>query len=376
MMATVGNGWSVLTVTAFTARAFGSACGIPVSSLRKDKQTSPGRVDALSIAQAILPEQSSGNVFNGSFVRVILILTAAAVQVKAPTLWSESRTLRKLQAQSMFKLQGMVVGAENGVDAVFVELYSSLSKGRHRSLGRTFGSFYFLFTAVLDMLDIFTSADILMSEAIMALRGLIYAGSFAVLGARKLTYAEVGGVVGLAILYGTYVFLAGFGLLVVPRSVGNVLFIARIALVGLWSIGVIFQFVVDLQAKGTNLSQIVSSMREGRLRPGSQQALRYDRMKQLANTENSAKWGTAEGAYWWPSRKNCLEMCALTLLFSLNGVAFGGVRADHTLALAAIESFEIVCTLLLVLNDTQVEPTLFIRLLNISFEICQNSADS
>eukprot|EP00177_Eucheuma_denticulatum_P001743 GFKZ01003132.1.p1 GENE.GFKZ01003132.1~~GFKZ01003132.1.p1 ORF type:complete len:352 (-),score=30.15 GFKZ01003132.1:610-1665(-) len=325
------------------------------------------------IEQSTLSDESSSNMFGGSLLNVVLILTAAGVQVKGPMLWSESRTLRKLQTQSKSKLRGILSGVENDVDGAFVELYSSLSKGRHRSTGRTFRSFYFLFTTALDVVASLSSEDISTSEAWIALRGVIYSGSFTVLGARKLTFVETGGVAGLAILYGSYIFLTGTGLLAVSPKVQSALSIARLTILGGWTIGVIFQFVIDLRGRGDDLPQIVWSMQKGISQLSSKQALRYERMKKRVNDKEFAFRGTVRGSYWKLRKADYLEMVALTLLLSLNGISWGRAPASQVAAIALIESFEVVSILLLLMNDTQVEPALFMRLLNTSYDICEHA---
>lgn len=136
----------------------------------------------------------------------LLVLTII-LQVRHTVLWSESRMLRKLKYKlKVQKAKKIAKSVRDNIDVdidgtpesvssdiVFARLYQSLSKGRHRLLGRAFTQLAYISLWALEMAETFERPfrQILNSDVLLSFRCLLAVASFTVLGAFRPTISEI-----------------------------------------------------------------------------------------------------------------------------------------------------------------------------------------
>lgn len=296
---------------------------------------------------------------------ILAIAVAGALQVKAPMLWSEARILRMVQSRSRPDSLLQSVSATSLQD-VFSELYVSLSKGRHRRISRIYGGLYVLFIVFLDVSDFGLGIDLLYSEALLALRVVIYFGSFTVLGARAFTFLENVVVCGLAVGNAGLLLAFGFGWISISTRTVLILNIVRMVYSGITILSVGFEICVALKCSGNDIAQIANVIRTKRFIEGTTQADRFNSMEQMCTSEPGSTRGKTGGLYWTPSWHQAINIVMLFIISVTNGPTWGGVGFDRVPTIVVIESLEFLSSVLFFVNETQVEPTLFFELMKLS----------
>ena len=312
-------------------------------------------------------EESSPNPWS-SLIAVIFILFATILQSKAAMLWSESRILRKINDRTHSTLTDGITTTDTNIR--FATIFKNLSKGRHRRFSRMFSHFFLFFGVGLDLmfsLEHFRNVSVIpTSEALTTVRALIYFGSFTVLGVRPLSRLETLGLCLVVLVQASSLSLFGLGKIQIPNTGRTVIHVLRVLVL------LTFLFIESMRSwstfhsTGNDVSQIVNVILKNNLRDGSKQAKRLERMHAIAKSEENMGNSWNEKPYTRPKLSQFFEWGSIMLFALMNGPAFGE-EDFHTLPnIVIIESLEIVSNFLLFINDTQVEPELFVRLLRIA----------
>lgn len=301
-----------------------------------------------------------------AWVTILSVAVAGALQVKAPMLWSTSRILRKIQSTSRPESLLQAVSATSLQEA-FSQLYVSLSKGRHRRFSRIYGQLYFLFIVFIDVSDTFLNVNVIYSEALLALRVLIYFGAFAVLGARAFTFVESMVIYGLALGHAGLLLAFGFGwITIAPRTAWTLNTVRVVCIGGLTVLSVIFELCVALKCSGNDIAQIANAIRTKKIVEGTRQAERFNSLQQMCISEPDSTRGKTGGFYWTLSWSDSIDIVLVLILTATNGPAWGKYDSGMVPTTVIIESLEFLSNVLFFFNKTQVEPTLFFELMKLS----------
>lgn len=315
------------------------------------------------------------------WVRFAVIVVAAALNTKAMTLWSESRMLRKVRARHHRQLRNSLISEHR--DHAFVELYVSLSKGRHRTYSRYFPLLYYAFLFTLDAIDVIEllargsfNPDVTSSEELTAFRLLIYVGSFATFGAAKLTIAQSLLLVFCNVTIATLQVLFGYGILRVSGAVRYVFIALQSALIGGFFFVRIIQDYGERQASLPGIVAIMASVRENNfqnpnleridLRKGlsKRQSTSLETMEKLATQyENFDAERARDLVSWWGADFG--DFMVFFVVSALNAMVWGQASKDQVPRIAFLSCLEATSTFLLFINNTMIEKILFVKLLQI-----------
>lgn len=274
---------------------------------------------------------------------------------------------RKLQY--LPELQVRSLSSESDPTLAFASIYIMFAKGRHRLSSRIYGPCFFVFVLSLDLLGIGDGVKMIGSDALLALRVLLYFGLFSVWGARPFSTMECILFALLLLVHGVIITIFSIGIF--PNDGGwlgvlRVVEYIRRGIIITAMLLIFYTFVLNYRGRGTHISDIASAILKGRLRAGSRQYRRYIMMRELSKSQDIAHRGTVKGAYWKLSRWDRLEMSVVLFFFITNGMVWGKVDGGYVPALIIVETLELVSMVLFYVNKTQVEPMLFIQLLRIS----------
>lgn len=296
----------------------------------------------------------------------LVTLVAGFLVFKMQVLWSESRMLRKLRARSAEQV-AVITSASDEMQN-FSQIYAHFAKGRHRRISRVYQSLFYLFLFSFDTLvqqDQLDPSD----GGIMALRSVLYSGLFSVWGARPFSLRESLLLVSCVIFHlcVTSVFLAG----VVGDGIAVARFaytvrVLRLAVFLLFAGVDLFKLCVSFRGDGTHVSEISYAIQKARLRSESRQDCRLRWMVSMCENAENSRRGTKAGPYWGLNASSILQICALSFEFLTNGIAWGPSPVSAIPPVLLLEAFELVATVLILVNDTQVEPTLFAHMLKIA----------
>ena len=133
-------------------------------------------------------------------MKALVLFLTAGFGSKTSMIWSESRILRKVYSRHPRQLRDTVRSSmlskpeDPDPYEVFFHLYTQMSKGRHRTLNRTYSTLFYCFFYLLVVLDLafFRQEDSknYASAAILALRLPVLVSSLTVLGAARVTVLE------------------------------------------------------------------------------------------------------------------------------------------------------------------------------------------
>lgn len=299
------------------------------------------------------------------WVRILLLVFAGALQFKAPMLWSESRILRKLECRTPNIILDPIISTD--LHGAFSEIYISFSKGRHRIFSRVYYDLYLLFVVSIDALSGLLGVDFSTSEALLALRIMIYFGSFAVLGARALTGLEMLFITGLAALNAASILAFGFEWLTISGKVLNILNVIRLVTLLIEVIVSFLDITLGLCSADTNIAQVANSIWTGKFSRWSRQQRRVNEMHRIVQSDSANRKGTTNGTYWRLGFRNALDLLILFFFTASNGPTWGALYPrDIIPTVVVIETLEFVSNALFLINETQVEPTLFVKILDLA----------
>lgn len=285
-------------------------------------------------------------------------------------LWSESRILRKLDCRDPRVILDSILATD--LYGAFSEIYISFSKGRHRKFSRVYYSLYLIFIISIDVMSGLLGVDFSTSEALLALRVMVYFGSFTVLGARPLIFAETLFIIVLAALNAGNILVFGFGWFVVSEKASSYVYwtltgIRYITLPTALIVSLV-DIAVGLCCSSTHISQIANSIRTGRFSSNKRQVRRFNDMNEKVMSDEANKQGTKNGPYWRLGALDVIDLLALFFFTFTNGLAWGRVNKNIIPTLVVIETLELVSTALYTINETQVEPALFAKILSLAHQ--------
>lgn len=229
---------------------------------------------------------------------------------------------------------------------------------------------YLLFVLSIDVLSGLLDVDFSTSEALLALRIMIYFGSFTVLGARPLTIAET---LFIIILGGRArcrsILAFGFGWIFVSEKVSTILNGIRYAFLPIALIVLLVDVIIGLRCSDRHIGQIANSIRTGRFSSKSKQVNKFDSMEKIVMFDAAKEEGTKNSSYWGLEAFAVIGLLGLCFFTATNGLAWGLIRnKDIIPTLVVIETLEFVSSALFIINETQVEPILFTRILALAHQ--------
>lgn len=296
-------------------------------------------------------------------LEAFITLCAGFLVIKMPVLWSESRVLRKLQALTSQQLS-LITSATDEIH-IFAQMYTHLAKGRHRRVGRMYKSLFYLFMLGLDV-SLDYQGVALMSSGIFALRAVLYFGMFSVWGARPFSLTEAVSLVALVAFQLCITGLFLVGVIANGDSAAQLAFVIRI-LRGIVSVLSacfhVYEFFTSFRGTGTHVSDISNAICKNRLKDESRQECRLHYMLVMCEEAEKQGKGTKSGPYWCLSSAQIADITSLAFVFLTNGIAWGRAPISEVPPVLLIEALEIISAVLSFVNDTQVESTLFARLL-------------
>lgn len=335
--------------------------------------TEPSTSALLSYKQEQQYEEDSDSDENlaGDWVRVLLLVTAAALQFKAPMLWSESRILRKLRSRTSSDIVDSIKSRD--LQSAFAEIYIQFSKGRHRKFSRFYYDLYFIFVLATDVVSWTFEADYSISDAILALRFMIYFGAFTVLGARSLGFLEwltilcfVSVKIGLTVA-------TVYGQIRLTRVARPVLQSVVVSFLLMEFVLSLLQFVAGASNFRVEIADIAASIREAKFGTRKSQQQRFEKIQGFTNCENFDKKGTKEGAYWRLEWLDVGDLGAFLFSSMVVGLLYTSEYPRKSIpTMIAIETLEFVSTVLYFVNRTQVEPTLFVKIMSLAVQRTQD----
>lgn len=325
----------------------------------------------LSLTPHIASRAEETEAFRSAWVVQLMLALIVFIQAKMQVLWSDSRMLRKLRTELRDKgadsIRAQILQTARrpcSPDEIVSKLYMRLSKGRHRRIGRLYSHVYIIFTWIFDVVSFLPSSGValLTSDAVSAFRLSIAAGSLTVLGARPLTVLEA--IILLSAL-AIYIFSIAF----VPslpdsRGVSLTILVLRSALVLSGVVRAFYLAFRQRQGDGTHLSDICLAIAKRTYGPLKPQHARMKHMRASLWREGDTR-GTHGGRYW-PLQGLWFDVCICALLLISNIGTLGDDLRGQLPAILITEAADFISILLLFLNDTQVEPTLFTELLKIA----------
>lgn len=303
-----------------------------------------------------------------SFAGILFILYAVALQSKVQILWSESRMLRKLHKINPTFLISNITGVDTNTR--FAQIFEKLAKGRNRRINCIYPHLYVLFTILVDVvffLDL--SLPVLhISEAFNSFRLLIYIGSFTVLGARPLSCPELLSLTFIILVQASFIVLFGLGIAHIPKGVRVTLDVIRIIDLVVITITSIIKISRAYHSTDDDISQVVNTILKKSVRGDSRQGRRLNFMRQLVEPdeyEHENRSGKIM-SYWRPDTFALIDIASVLLYAFTNGLVVGELAHGAIPVFVVMESLEVVSSFLFFINETQVEPTLFVKLLGIA----------
>lgn len=299
------------------------------------------------------------------------------LQANITVLWSESRMFRKisstLKLKSAKRLRQEIVeqiGRPCSNDEIFATLYLNICKGRNRFVKRMFPN-VLLFS--MWVLDVATLSDAFMvlytSDAFTAFRLMISVGALSVLGAFRLSIYE-----GAFLTLGWVAYIFSFSFLSL-REKGSTFVIAvnvfRSTLMGVASVFLLAKIAFQGKGEDKHLSSILNSISSGKLSKNRRQSKRLQVMrawiKRLDSEKNVEEIQTSSFSKYWHPKELCYELIVTVLLLCTNGMSWNLTSHEPLFWLVVVlESSDYLLFVLLFINDSQVEPELFLQLLRIS----------
>lgn len=303
-----------------------------------------------------------------SFIGILFILYAVALQSKVHVLWSESRMLRKLLKANSSNLISDITSIDTNVR--FAQIFDKISKGRHRHVNRIYPHLYVLFTILVDVasyLGNYLSLPILqMSDAFNSIRLLIYLGSFTVLGARPLSCPEVLLLTFIILVQACFIVLGGIGIIQIPNGLRVTCTTLRVITLVIITITTVVKIARAHRSADSEISQVVNIILENKGRGEPRQTRRLDFMRQLAESDEYESKNRTIMSYWRPDIYELIDILSVLLFAFTNGLVWRELSYGALPVLVVMESLEVVSSFLFFINQTQVEPTLFIELLRIA----------
>lgn len=164
-------------------------------------------------------------------------------------------------------------------------------------------------------------------------------------------------------LYCTSLVLFGSGILVVSREVVVVFLRLRYAVFSLMAGSNVLYL---LRYKGfSELPDIVASMAAEKIEKRRGYRERFERMKKYS-TSNKFEGISKSCPYWSPGAIDWINLGSWVFIYATNAVVWGSYPANLLPRVVVIEVVEFISTILFFINDTQVEPTLLIRLIQLA----------
>ncbi|PXF42914.1 hypothetical protein BWQ96_07361 [Gracilariopsis chorda] len=277
--------------------------------------------------------------------------------------WAESRMLRKLKSPNRGEVewiasvkQSMPQQERRSFEKVFAHSVVSLSKGRHTPYGRLYHTAYRLFMLSIDMVIVVLGVDVLTSEAVIALRLLIYSGSLSVLGAQRFTTGTYFWLFWPPALFASLVIADGF----VPKWKPSWSYLVPTVLIAI-SISVDLLFgaratAFALKQHDVDMFSITNRILNGENLTKNQQ----DHINCILENPKCLK--TKNNKYWRFSYETVFGYIMLILVaFS---ILLYDISPTQRPFFFVIDTFEILADTLFILNDAQVAPTLFEELVH------------
>lgn len=309
-----------------------------------------------------------------------MTVLCAVMQLNAHVVWSESRMLRKLRFLKRLKGATLLrasasegtMGEPRENDEVFALLYAQLSKGQHRLSGRLYQEALPLLFGLIDLL--LSSGNnltdqIMRSDALVALRLLVCAGSVVVLGARPLSILE-----SLLLFVCFSVYLAAMACISGRHEDSlfmNAGGLARLALLAAFAPFTVLNVWQAARSTQRKLSNVANRILDGTLSDSPALLAYFNDMKQVAKrhraTDDSTKMRGMSGAGYWSLGWRASVRGVFSFAISISSVFLSSSIDKPILPVfVLLEAFELFSLFLFILNETQVEPVLLIELLNIS----------
>lgn len=333
------------------------------------------------------------------WVPPIYLWVTILLQTRSVMIWSEARILRKLRSKlhctpaaivreevsAELRASGVPVTPEN----IFGRLYVSMAKGRQSTINRLLPSINVLSLLLLDLLSFSNiTTGVWTSDAHLAFRLMLASGSLAVLGARSLSVCEM---MGAVLCCGLYVAsLVTVGSLNKPVSLREPLLIARGVLLGIDLFFLMAAAYHLSTGKDEHISSIARRIDTGNFpdRATDSQSERFKKMllwvKNVRMKDTVCNiWryqGSSHGKlphklssrwwYWRPRTFETFELFLTIFVLSTNGLSFNNVKDSAYPIFITLEIAEVVNIFMLLVNDTQVEPQLFLEILDVAVGDC------
>lgn len=325
----------------------------------------------LSISPHMATRVEETKVSKYEWISTILVIISVLIQVKIHFMWSESRILRKLRAEVRDKgPEGIRNEIHGSVDQectsneVFAKLYMRLSKGRHRHMATLYFRFFMISTFVIGELSFLQIGEAMMSsDTLIAFRIAIAVGSLTVLGARPLSKRELLVLVLALVGYILAIVLCPFYM----RSYGFWLAhtIGFFVLTGCIIFLEICLEFCRYRDGGTHLADICSDISKRKYRVLAKQDKRMQHMRTVMKTEGGLR-GTKNGRYWSFDWVSWVYVIVYVISMASNLGVMHDLFPNEKPDFVIIQATDFRSFTLLMINSTQVEPTLMIELLQIA----------
>lgn len=291
---------------------------------------------------------------SASAVDMVFLISAAVLLTKVNMIWAESRMLRKLDNPTRQTVSEDLKEKCND-ERRFAELVLRMCKGRNHWYNRMMQGFFESFI-------IFSSfwgsllGNIYSSDAYLSLVLPVLAGSLGVIVSGVLKWWWIASIFFVSFLYGTLLYVSIIGVFTVPSSLCGVSVIIETA-VSIISLFYFF-FVMIEQYKGQS-SDIFSTadkiMKNETL--NYRQAERFRKMKHELPKSRA-----------WKIRYSLLFMDILFMVQSCAVIISSNEGSEFfdVPKLIGLEVFQMISMLLMFLNETAVEPSLYLRVLSLS----------